>query len=202
MNLLLPKKYLSSSQIELWKKNPERYKSEYFLKGQKLKTRYLEFGSSIHKMIENKEHEEVLPGIPTYPQSELRLTCEIKGVPVLMYIDGNDPQNNEFGDYKTGKTPWTQTKLQKSDQMLLYATGIRKINGKKPDRCGLHWIETFDEGGSSSGFFRDDKRVNITGKHVTLYRQFDDRELDRMEEEVLKVALEISEAYKEFINEI
>ena len=200
--LLLPKKYLSSSQVELWEKNPARYRYEYFENGKRLETIYLKFGSRIHKMIEDGSHEEMLPGLPTYPERELRITTEVRGVPVLAYLDGNDPERNEFGDYKTGKTPWTQSKLQKAEQMLFYAVILRIRQGRIPSRCGLHWIETRDDGGDETGAFRNDKTVALTGKYESLYRTFDERELDRMEEKIVRVAREISDAYREFINEI
>lgn len=193
---------MSSSQMELWKKNPERYKSEYFERGKKLRTRYLEFGSGVHAMIEDGTYIEQLPHLRVYPERELEIRAEIEGVSCFSYIDGNDPVNNEFGDYKTGKTAWTQSRLQKSEQMLFYAVILRNRTGKIPDRCGLHWIETYDHEDKDQAFWKDDKKVKLTGKVVTLYRKFDERELDRMESEIVKVAYEISDAYREFINEI
>lgn len=201
-SLLLPKKYLSASQMELWEKSPDRYRSEYFEKGKKLRTRYLEFGGYIHKMIEDGTYHEHLPGLRVYSERELRLTAEIRGVPCLSYIDGNDPVEAEFGDYKTGKAAWTQARLQKSEQMLFYAVMLRVRTGKTPTRCGLHWIETYDHEDKEQSFWQDDKQVKLTGRVLTFYRQFDERELDRMEVKILRVAQEISEAYREFINEL
>lgn len=51
--LILPKGYLSYSQGDCWHKNRARYIREYFEDGEKLKTRYLDFGSKFSKLIEN-----------------------------------------------------------------------------------------------------------------------------------------------------
>jgi len=199
--ILLPKKYLSPSQMEMWEKSPDRYKAEYFERGRKLMTKYLEFGSKIHKMIEDGEYKETLPGLKVYDQRELEIRTEINGVPVFFIIDGYD-NDHTFGDYKTGKRPWTQAKVQKHNQFLFYATGLRVVNGVMPRYCETHWIETKEDPVKEHSFWKNDKKVELTGRVQTFRRYFDERELDRMEKDILRVAQEISEAYIAFINEI
>ncbi len=188
--------------MELWKKNPTRYKYEYFERGKRLKTRYLEFGNKVHEMIENGSYHHILPGLTVYPERELKIETTVNGVPVLAFIDGCEPEENIFGDYKTGKKPWTQQMLQKSEQMLFYATIFRVTTGRMPAHCEIHWLETTENCDESSTFWKEDRKLSLTGKTVTFRRHFDERELDRMEAEILKVAMEISEAYKQFINEL
>lgn len=50
--LILPKGYLSWSQIYCWLGNRARYISEYFEDGKRLDTRYLRFGSQFSHMVE------------------------------------------------------------------------------------------------------------------------------------------------------
>lgn len=50
--LILPKGYLSWSQMYCWINNKARYITEYFEDGKKLDTRYLRFGSQFSKMVE------------------------------------------------------------------------------------------------------------------------------------------------------
>lgn len=51
--LVLPRGYLSWSQMTCWMHNKQRYITEYFEDGKKLKTRYLDFGSAFSKLVED-----------------------------------------------------------------------------------------------------------------------------------------------------
>lgn len=201
--IILPKGYLSPSQMDLWKKSKTRYIAEYFLKGRKLKTRYLEFGNAVHQMIEEGTYKAKLPKLKVYAERELEIRTTINGVPVFFIIDGYDPEpDHVFGDYKTGKRAWTQAKVQKHEQFLFYATGLRTVMGVMPRYCETHWLETKEDDEIASSFWQEDRQLQLTG-HIGVFRRyFDSRECDRMEAEILKVATEISDAYREFINEI
>ena len=50
--ILLPKGYLSWTQISCWLSNKNRYRREYFETGRKLDTKYLQYGKSIATIIE------------------------------------------------------------------------------------------------------------------------------------------------------
>lgn len=122
---------------------------------------------------------------------------------MLAYLDGYDSINNVFGEYKTGKHPWTQAKVQKHDQLTLYATMLKALTGKIPEYCDLFWIETQEGGVEVEDFWRtNEKEINVTGRIIPFRREFDEREIDRMEFLIQKTAEEISEAYQEFIKEI
>ena len=200
---LLPKTHLSWSAINCWMTNPERFRREYFENGDKLDTKYLRFGKGMAKLIEEGKHKELLPDLTLYSKPEFELRCEIFGVPMLGFIDSYDPENNVFIEIKTGKNPWDQRKVQKHDQLTLYATMLKHITGKMPEYCDLIWIETKEGPTEVNDFWRDnEKEINVTGKIVPFRREFDEREVDRMEFLVQKAAEEISEAYREFIKEI
>ncbi len=201
--LILPKGHLSWSAISCWLTNPERFRREYFENAEKLDTKYLRFGKGIAELIENGKHKELLPDLVVYEKPEFEIRVEVAGVPILGYLDGYNPSNNTFGEYKTGKHPWTQAKVQKHDQLTLYATMLKALTGKIPEYCDLHWIETKDGAVQTEDFWRtNEKQINCTGKIVTFRREFDEREIDRMEFTVQKVAEDISDAYQEFIKEI
>lgn len=201
-SILLPKQHLSWSQIQIWKSSPERYRREYFENGRKLDTKYLRFGSFIAKMVEDGSHKLLLPTLTVYDKPEYEIKSRVKHiVPILCYLDGYDPTFGIFGEYKTGKIPWTLAKVQKHDQLTFYAMTLRIETGIMPEWCELHWIETREDSDSGS-FFGNDAKVVTTGTIQTFRRYFDERELDRMEEETIKVALEISEAYKAFLSEL
>ncbi len=200
---LLPKPHLSWSSINCWMTNPERFRKEYFENSEKLDTKYLRFGKGVAKLIEEGKHKELLPDLMVYDTPEYEMRCEIMGVPMLAFVDSYDSKNNVFLEYKTGKNPWDQRKVQKHDQLTLYATMLKAITGKMPEYCDLIWIETKEGAVEVNDFWRDnEKEINVTGKIVTFRREFDEREIDRMEFLIQKAAEEISDAYKEFIKEI
>lgn len=201
--LLLPRIHLSWSAYSCFRQNPDRFRREYFEKGKKLDTKYLRFGKGIAEMIENGTHKDLLPGLPTYPIHELEIRTIVQGVPLLSYLDGYDDREPYIiGEYKTGKIPWSDSKVQKHEQLTFYAVAVRSKFGVMPHRAELHWIETKDEEDVSSFWGKADKQIAVTGKILTFIREFDVRELDRMEKEIVKTAHDISNAYKAFLAEI
>lgn len=201
--LILPKKYISWSQLICWITSPDRYRREYFEIGKKLDTKYLRFGHGIHEMIENGTYKELLPDLVVYDTNEFKVQTVVNGVPTLSYIDSYDSKNNVFRDTKTGKIPWTKAKVIKHGQLVFYATVLKHSCGKTPEYCHLDWIETKEGPGETTDFWRqEENKLNVTGRVVSFCRPFSDIEIERMEELIVKVANEISEAYQEFIKEI
>jgi hypothetical protein len=187
--MLLPNGYLSYSAIQLWIKNKNKYIEQYFLGGDSLDTKYLRFGK---QHAEDSSREEDI-GITT----EYEIRVKILGVPILGFLDKYDYVNNIFIEEKTGKVPWTQTKVQKHDQLPFYATYLKHKIGKMPEKCILRWKETRD---CKNGGLGND--IEYTGKVVEFEREFDIKETERIEQLIVKVANEISKAYQEHINNI
>lgn len=201
--LILPKSHLSYSQMTCWLSNPARYRKEYFENGEKLNTKFLSFGKNIAELIESGKHKELLPDLETYDSPEFKIECLVNGVPVLSFLDTYDSKRNVFREFKTGKIPWTKAKVQKHDQLVLYATMLKWSTGKMPEYCDLDWIETKEAANESVDFWRESgKIINVTGRIISFHREFDEREIERMEELIVKVAYEISDAYQEFLKEI
>ena len=201
--LILPKPHLSWSQMSCWMSNPVRYRKEYFECGDKLDSKYLRFGQGIHELIENGKYKELLPDLIVYDTHELEVRVEVNGIPTLSYIDSYDEKENVFRDTKTGKIPWTKAKVIKYGQFVFYATVLKWKTGKMPEYCDIDWIETKEGSVEVDDFWRTgEKQLNVTGKVVSFHRVFDEREIEKMEELIVKVANEISEAYQEFLKEI
>lgn len=201
MDILLPRRHLSYTQMMLWIKNPQRYRREYFEGAPKLDTKYLRFGKNMATMVEEGTYKDILPGLVVYPVTELEIHTTIAGVPILAYIDNYHPEWNVFREDKTGKIPWTESRVQKHEQLVFYAAALKSFKGTMPEYCHLDWIETVEDDGSDFWSIVE-KKVMLTGVVLSFKRVFDAREVDRMEKLVLKSAQEISRAYKEFINEI
>lgn len=207
--LILPKPHISWSQLSCWLQNPTRYRREYFEDGKKLDSKYLTLGKNIATLIENGQHKTLLPDLECYDTPEFEIKCLVNGVPILSYLDSynkistNNVPANVFREYKTGKVPWDRARVAKHDQLVFYATALKWSIGKMPEYCDLDWIETKETAKETVDFWRDgDKIVNVTGRIVSFHREFDEREVERMEQLILKVATEISEAYQAYLREL
>lgn len=200
--MLLPKVHLSWTQLSTWTSSPERYKNETWGGSKKLDTPYLRYGKDIAVLIEEGAHKEILPDLEVYDTPEFEIRTEIAGVPVLCYLDSYDSKNNVFYEYKTGIHPWTKSKVQKHDQLLFYATALKWSTGKMPEYCDLLWIETKTEVVSNDFWEKGKKKIDVTGRIISFHREFDEREINYMEQLILRTANEISEAYKNHINDL
>lgn len=227
--LILPKPYLSWSQLTLWINNRERYKKEYFDNADKLSTKYLKFGSEFAQMVEDLE-EIMATGVERiqaidrlaekYPMTEnmkaVLLYLNIDGisefeirtkvcdlVPCFSKLDKYLEKENAIREYKTGLVPWTQAKVQKHDQLVFYATMLKWIGKPIPKYCDLDWIETKEHQKVKVDFWRDEGKVlDVTGRIISFHREFDEREIDRMEKTITRVAWEISDAYTDLIKDL
>lgn len=238
--LILPKGYISWSQMYCWMNNPTRYAKEYFEDGEKLDTRYLRFGSQFSKMVEKlcvimetipnraaavlelaKEYpmdeamQSVLMELDIEGTSEFQIgnsgrekdtnpICKVRGeVPIVAFLDKYLTRNGGIQEYKTGLQAWTMARVQKHDQLPFYGVGL-KFSGKRlPEYADLHWIETKEIEQERVDFWRDGaKIIKATGKIKTFHREFDEREFERMEESIIRVAWEISDAYQNHLAQI
>jgi len=203
--LILPRAYISWSQLNCWETNPVRYRKEYFENGPRLESKYLSFGKKVHELIENDKHKDILPDLVVYPVRELEIRCDVLGVPVLAYIDSYDPIENVFRDTKTGTVPWDKAKVIKHGQLPFYAVAIKCHTGKAPEYCHLDWLQSKEGGGDkpSVDFWRTgESDLMLTGYMKSFQRDFSEIELEKMENRIVKVAQEISEAYQLFLKEI
>ncbi len=202
--LILPRRHLSWSQLSCWLSNPKRYRQEYFENGQKLDTKFLRFGKNIATLIEEGKHKVLLPDLETYDTPEHKIEAKVAHiVPCLSFLDTYDSRTNVFREFKTGKIAWTKAKVQKHDQLTFYATMLKWSTGKMPEYCDLDWIETTEGSNESVDFWRESgKIISVTGRVVSFHREFDEREIERMEQLIVKVAWEISDSYQNYLGEL
>lgn len=236
--LILPKGYLSWSQMSCWMTNKARYIKEYFEDGDRLDTRYLRFGSKFSKMVERlgeimkkipdrftaiqelkKEYpmdenmEAVLMQLDIEGVSEYQIgnsgkkedktpVCKIRGiVPILAFLDKYIGTN--IREYKTGLVEWTLAKVQKHDQLTYYGVGLKWSGRPLPTYADLDWIQTKEIEAERVDFWRDGEKIILaTGKVKSFHREFDEREFERMEEDIIRVAWEISDAYQDHLSQI
>ncbi|MCK5017883.1 MAG: hypothetical protein KAS32_12540 [Candidatus Peribacteraceae bacterium] len=189
--------------MNCWETSKKRFRKEYFECGKKLDTKYLRFGKGIAELIDSGKHKELLPDLEVYEVSEYKIKTDVCGIPILSFVDDYDPKNNVFREKKTGKIPWTQAKVIKHGQLIFYATALKHSIGKMPEYCHLDWIETKVGSIEVDDFWRENEKIiQVTGKIKSFYREFDEREVEKMEDRIVKAAHEISEAYQLFLKEI
>lgn len=212
-----------------WLNNRQRYIKEYFEDGDKLDTRYLRFGSQFSKMVEDlceimervpnralainelrkdyqfdENMESVLMELDIEGISEFEIRAKVRGiVPILAFLDKYVPRDGAIQEYKTGLQPWTMARVQKHDQLPFYGVGLKWSGKPLPPKALLHWVETKEIEQERVDFWRGGAKIILaTGRIKTFEREFDEREFERMEDLIIRVATEISDAYQEHLSQI
>lgn len=193
--ILLPKKYLSYSQINLWKRSPEKYKRTYF-EGEEYPTNQaIDFGKNFAEILEGKKKTDdiivqgVICQIPKYDTIEKEIKVKIEDINLLGYLDSYCSKTHNFYEYKTGKMDWTQDKVDKADQITFYAMLVYLKYKVVPKNISLIWAKTEIE----------DDIIQFTGdvKEFKTSRVLVD--ILKMMVEVKKIAKEIDVEYREFL---
>ncbi len=151
--LLSPRGYLSHTQIDMFRRSPERYIRKY-IRGEDMdfQNSGIEYGKKLSDALENGEYgdDELLKTVgsllPRYssPEHELRVTMDTNHgkVDLLGKLDSFDPKTTSFIEYKSGRVKWSQEKANKNNQLKQYATMIWLLYGKMPPDVQLIWIQT------------------------------------------------------------
>lgn len=198
MTLVLPKPYLSYSQIDLWLRSPVQYKKRYFENQQTPTTPELRFGSHIGKLLEDN-HKSV-SHIRRFDIPEQPLNVTIDGVPFMGFIDTFDSMKKQIGEYKTGVVPWTQERVNTHKQLDLYSLAVQELFGSVHETCYLVWLPTRKVKPKTKGLIshEDSHSIELTGEVVEFERIITQDERDFARKLLVRVANEISEAYQEY----
>ena len=193
MNLKLPRGYISSNQMNIFKRSKARYISIY-VDGEEdnFKNDHMELGEEFAKAragekSDREDIEMMKELLPTYPKREIEFNENLGKIPLKGILDGFDPRKKIIGEDKTGKK-WTQGMVNKHDQLLFYALCVW-LKYKKVPKVWLHWVQTErDENGELilSGHFENFER-KVTLADILLFSA-----------KVRKVAKEISNLVKEY----
>ena len=199
MKYKLPRDHISFSQIELWIKAPETYRKKYYAKDppQYTQSPEMAFGNEVTLAMERGE--DWVSFIPRYETFEHEMIFDIEGVPILAYIDNIDLNTMTFREQKTGRTPWTQKKVDKHKQLDIYSLGLQEKFGKINDKCELIWVKT--EKTPKKKMFQgielesDSYDLKLTGEYKIFERIITQQERDDMKQLIVKVAKEIEEDF-------
>lgn len=200
--ILLPKGYLSWSQIDLWNRSPQQYIDTYILGKERFINKEMIFGKNVADAIEtgetdNKNIRSILPKITRYAVAEYDLKAEIKTdegvIPLIGKADtAQDPPSEGLREYKTGKHPWTQKRADNHGQITLYALMVYNREKKLPQKIHLDWLETIEKNGE----------IELTGRIVSFETQRSMGDLIEMMTLVKRTASGISSAFNNLLNQI
>lgn len=196
----LPKPYLSYSAISSFLSYPADFRARYYENKPMIVTPELAFGKRIGELLEN--NDESMKHVLRYDTAEQELKFEVDGIPILGYIDTFDTKLNKIGEYKTGKTPWTQGRVDKHLQLDIYSLGVETIFGEVDDECVLVWLETqkreLQQGGRRT--HAQAYEIEFTGKVKEFTRVITKEDRETAYNTIIKVAQDISEDYTDWLS--
>lgn len=196
----LPKSYLSYSAISSFLTNPAEFRARYYENRQLPVTPELIFGKRVGELLEN--NDESLKHILRYDTPEQELKFEVDGIPILGYIDSFDSVKKKVAEYKTGKTPWTQGRVNAHIQLDIYSLGVETIFGSVDDECVLVWLETRKVEKPLNGrcSHAHAYEIEFTGKVKEFVRVITKEEREAAYNTIIRVAQDISEDYTDWLS--
>jgi len=199
--MLLPKKYISVSQINLWYSDRQKYINRYFLNLPEEPSIYMTFGKQFAEDTEAFIKNGII--METFPdfyiekiqgfkglEAEKPISLSINDIQVVGYIDAWDRENNRVIDFKTSGKPWTIDTLKTSLQMKVYALAMF-VNGDQIPECQINWL----------GTRRMKNGLEFTGESFELNHTFEMDDLLKAIVLIEQTCKEISNAYKSFLND-
>jgi len=152
------REHFSWSQYDLWHRSKREYWKRYSLGAEQKSNRFFDKGKELATFIETGEVissgndgflklvAEQVPKLDI-PEQELRFSVVLntgEDKEILCFVDSGAEDGTEFLEYKTGKIPWTQERVDKHDQMLFYALGYFLNGCRAVPKAKLVWVETMD----------------------------------------------------------
>lgn len=160
----LKDKKLSASQLSTWIKNPKDYIKQYILGEPFIGNKYTEFGSKIHKLIE--EDHETMVNIPKLKHREHYFEKEYNGIILNGYLDSYDV--GEIIDYKVSKKDkWSPKIVNKQEQIKFYGLWHKLEHDVLPKVSILH-IESYEEYGE----------LYLTGETTQYVKQITEKDIE------------------------
>lgn len=196
----LPKPYLSYSAMSSFLDYRPDFRARYYENKEMFITPELTFGKKIGEMLEHGH--ESLAHISHGDVAEKELKFEVDGIPVLGYIDSFRSEDSFIYEFKTGKTPWTQGRVDKHFQLDVYSLGVEILEGKVNDECMLVWMETQrverEHNGRATHASAYD--IEFTGKVREFNRVITKEDREAAYNKIITIAQDISEDYTDWLS--
>lgn len=198
--MLLPKKYISVSQINLWHSDRKKYMERYFCNIPEEPSIYMQFGK---RFAEDTEafitNGIIMDSFPDFYidkiqafkgcEAEKPISLSINDIQVVGYIDAWDVANNRVIDFKTSGRPWTMDTLQNSLQMKVYALAMF-VNGESIPESQINWL----------GTKKTKNGLSFTGESHELRHNFEMEDLLKAIVLIEQTCKQISEVYKSYLH--
>jgi hypothetical protein len=144
--ILTPRPYLSWSQMNLFERDPAAYVAQYLYGQEGYTSDAAAFGKQIARKLEAKssddnEVERLRTLLPKFPKQEYEIRATFEGVPLLAKLDLFSPWRMQIGELKTGRYPWTQSRVNEHGQLKFYALAAW-LKYKRVPRIELYWAPT------------------------------------------------------------
>lgn len=201
--IVLPKGYLSWSQLDLWERNPEQYKKQYFLGEKSFENDAMRYGTHISNMFEGKEkpldHVEqsllLLAQKFGNPEREVRVTLESSYGNIYLYgkiDDMEETVGGQFLERKTGVGKWSQKKANNHGQVHMYFLMVKLEKGTQPRQAILEYLPTEEIIGINQYHRR------VTGEIVPIIVEWNIGDEIEIRRRIENAAREISTAFRAF----
>jgi hypothetical protein len=189
---------LSYSQIQLFKKNKDRFYQRYIV-GEKFKSNeYIDFGNKVGKALESNDfsnfdyiEQETLKKVTRLDEFERRVFLRYTDFYLVGYIDTNNLDLSEIIDYKTGGV---KKELQYMDeeynQLQIYALGIKQETGFAPKKGSVEFIRRV------GNLYRGQRLMVGDEEPIKIDVDLSHKKLNDVYSDVLRTAIEIDEFYK------
>jgi hypothetical protein len=198
--MLLPKPYISVSQINLWYSDRQKYINRYFLDLPEEPSIYMNFGKQFATSTETFiRYGMIDKNLPLFYlekiqsmiglEAEKEISMSINDIQVKGFIDVWDKENNRVIDFKTSGKPWTMDTLKDSLQMKVYALAMF-VNGDQIPESQINWL----------GTKRTKDGLSFTGESHELRHTFEMEELLKAIVLIEQTCKEISKHYKSFLH--
>lgn len=157
----LPRPYISWTQLNLWESDQDEYIRRYVFGEKGIVSDAMEFGKEFADVMENNlDSDDPLINfckvfLPRYKYSEKEISAKIGKIKLYGKIDTYE--DGRFREYKTGRTKWTQIKVDSFGQITFYALMIWLNTGKVPKEMWLDHIST--DGGYNIYSFRTERNI-------------------------------------------
>lgn len=212
--IVLPVGHLSFSQITLWLSGRETYRKKYYpdVRPSYAQSPEMAFGNYITEEME--KGNPLFDFIPRYDTFEYpskvvpEVNFEVEGVIIKAYIDQLWLEKVKYREQKTGRTPWTQNKVNKHIQLDLYSMLLEQHFGFVDEDTELIWVparkkvKTVELPGGHT-VTAESTEIEVVGPcaeyplgYVSFPRRITAAERLAIKQLVVRVAKEISEDYK------
>lgn len=213
------------SDWKSWRQSEKGYKKEWFHDEKSLDhLPAIKFGSHLMELLETNPEHKLVKDLPRFSHVEYELTCMLNGeIPINTHPDSCDVDNSlAVLEYKTAlqksSTRWTPRKVQKQQQITFYQMCLQeKFGDWNPDNNYIIEIPTqrkrteVDENGVEWDIEEKERWREIVRarkedgsyvRHIPHQRVVTQAEIDKLKEDVVAAAHEVSDSYEQHLDDV